>query len=70
MPICACGCGGETRGGVFLPGHDQRLRSNIEEKIGGLLNLDKLVDSAEKYADDQLSLGELGRITKSFFETD
>ena len=43
---CACGCGGETRGGDFLPGHDQRLRAAIEEKAGGLLNLKQIVETA------------------------
>ena len=51
---CACGCGKETGGGVFLPGHDQALRSQIERKIGGLLPLRDLVDAAEKYARGEL----------------
>jgi hypothetical protein len=33
-----------TRGGWYLPGHDQKLRSAIEEKVGGLLKLKALVE--------------------------
>ncbi len=25
--LCACGCGGMTKGGAFLPGHDSQLLS-------------------------------------------
>jgi len=68
MPICACGCEELTKGGVFCPGHDSKLRSKIESKIGGLLNLEKLVEAALEYANGQTSLDEFGRITKLFFE--
>lgn len=33
---CSCGCGGETKGGRFIPGHDSRLKGwllRIERKI-------------------------------------
>jgi hypothetical protein len=26
---CTCGCGGQTRGGRFLPGHDAQLKSRL-----------------------------------------
>jgi hypothetical protein len=42
--LCDCGCGGMTKGGWYLPGHDQKLRSAIEEKVGGLLELKALVE--------------------------
>jgi hypothetical protein len=25
-PRCLCGCGGQTKGGRFLPGHDAKLK--------------------------------------------
>lgn len=28
---CGCGCGGMTRGGEFLPGHDMRLKSRLKK---------------------------------------
>lgn len=44
---CECGCGELTKGGNFLPGHDQRLRISLEKRAGGLLALRDLVDSVE-----------------------
>lgn len=28
---CQCGCGGMTRGGKFLPGHDARLKGRLKK---------------------------------------
>ncbi len=44
MTKCECGCGDVTKGGVFLPGHDQKLRAEIEKQAGGLLKLRRLVE--------------------------
>jgi hypothetical protein len=30
---CGCGCGGTTKGGVYLPGHDAKLRSELMAQI-------------------------------------
>jgi hypothetical protein len=43
MAKCICGCGEETKGGKFRPGHDQRLRTAIEEAAGGLESLRVIV---------------------------
>ncbi len=40
---CQCGCN-QPATRDFLPGHDQRLRILIENRVGGLLNLNRLVD--------------------------
>jgi len=53
--MCECGCGETPVGGSFLPGHDQRLRSLLEERIGGLLALRTLVDSAERLAQGEIT---------------
>ena len=45
---CGCGCGGQTKGGIFLPGHDSKLLSAIIEKTGGLLELKGLVEKTLK----------------------
>ena len=45
---CHCGCSGVTKGGWYLPGHDQKLRAAIEEKAGGLLELKTLVEKTLK----------------------
>jgi hypothetical protein len=29
LPICLCGCEGQTKGGRFLPGHDAKLKSTL-----------------------------------------
>lgn len=44
MATCICGCGEETKGGKFRPGHDQKLRAAIEEATGGLENLKFIVE--------------------------
>ena len=31
-PVCLCGCGGRTKGGTFLPGHDGRLHGKLVRK--------------------------------------
>jgi hypothetical protein len=28
-PDCQCGCGGHTKGGRFLPGHDAKLKKEL-----------------------------------------
>lgn len=42
--ICGCGCGGMTKGGEFLPGHDAKLYSAILNKTGGLLELKAVIE--------------------------
>jgi len=29
VPECECGCGGMTKGGRFLPGHDAKLKKEL-----------------------------------------
>ena len=56
MANCECGCGGTTDGREFLQGHDQRLRTNLEQRVGGLLKLRSLVEAAGEYANGTLAL--------------
>jgi hypothetical protein len=58
MATCECGCGGESNG-QFLPGHDQRLRTSLEQQAGGLLPLRTLIEAAHSYFE--------GRITEEKF---
>lgn len=46
---CACGCGVKPIQGHFLPGHDQRLRADLERRVGGLIALRMLVEAAEYF---------------------
>ena len=50
MAQCECGCGEESTR-EFLPGHDQKLRTSLEARVGGILALRSLVVSAEAYAE-------------------
>ena len=45
MSICLCGCDGTTKGGKFLPGHDQKLRAAIEAEVGGLDSLRAIAEA-------------------------
>jgi hypothetical protein len=54
MASCECGCGQESAQ-RFLTGHDQKLRAQLELRLGGLLHLRALVDAAESYAHGESS---------------
>jgi hypothetical protein len=52
---CLCSCGGETRGGRFLPGHDMRLYGELKrnlEKDPLLRNL-RFTDEQKAYAKER-----------------
>jgi len=49
MAQCECGCGGDVSSGQFLAGHDQKLRTSLEQRVGGLLPLRALVEAAHSY---------------------
>ncbi len=70
MRECECGCGECTRGGVFKPGHDQRLLANLQRRIGGILSLRDLVDASESYVDEKSTLKKFGMEVKAIFRTD
>ncbi len=63
--ICECGCGSETVNGHFLPGHDQKLRTQLEKRVGGLLSLRDFVESVHQYIDGEINLQQFGDKTKS-----
>lgn len=68
MPTCACGCGEWTSGGDFRPGHDQRLRAEVKRRVGGLLPLARLVESAKAFGKEQLSLEALAERIRAQFQ--
>ena len=70
MPECACGCGEATKRGKFLQGHDQKLRKQLEEKVGGLPLLASLVKVTQMYAQDRMSLEGLGRLVRQIYQKD
>jgi hypothetical protein len=68
MPDCACGCGEETKKGKYLQGHEQKLRKQLEEKVGGLQLLAALVKVTQMYAQEKMSLDGLGRLVKQIYQ--
>ena len=52
MAQCECGCGHESER-EFLPGHDQRLRTQLEARVGGVLALRDLIDATQGYVSGQ-----------------
>ena len=70
MPECACGCGEETKRAKFLAGHEQKLRKQLDETVGGLPLLAYLVKVTEMYAQDRMSLEGLGRLVRLIYQKD
>jgi hypothetical protein len=68
MPECACGCGEQTKKGKYLQGHEQKLRKDLEEKVGGLPLLASLVKVTQMYAQDRMSLDGLGRLVRLIYQ--
>lgn len=50
-----CSCGGTTRGGRFLPGHDQRLFGELKRNLGKvpLLRNERFSDEQRAYAKER-----------------
>jgi hypothetical protein len=70
MPICACGCQQPTKNAAFLPGHDRRLGKKLEGAVGSLLLLASLVKVTKMYAQDQMSLDDLGLLVRQIYQKD
>jgi hypothetical protein len=68
MPECACGCGEETKKAKFLAGHEQKLRKQLDEQVGGLPLLAYLVKVTEMYAQDRMSLDGLGTLVRLIYQ--
>ena len=58
------------RRGNFLAGHEQKLRKQLDEKVGGLPLLASLVKVTQMYAQDRMSLDGLGRLVKLIYQKD
>jgi hypothetical protein len=70
MPDCACGCGEQTKGGKFLPGHETKFRKQLDDVVGGPQLLAKLVAAGKLYADGKMSLTALGDVVSLIFRQD
>ena len=52
---CLCSCGGTTRGGRFLPGHDARLHGELKRNLekDPLLRNERFTDEQRAYAKER-----------------
>ena len=64
---CACGCGEKPVNGNFRPGHDQRLRADIERRVGGLIALRMLVEAAEHFVEGNVGSSQFNGMVKELF---
>jgi hypothetical protein len=67
MSECACGCGEPTKKGKYLQGHEQKLRKELEEKVGGLPLLASLVKATEMFAQGRMSHDDLGSLIRLIY---
>lgn len=65
---CACGCGEVPVNGKFLPGHDQKLRADLERRVGDLIPLRMLVEAAEYFVDGSINSSMFNSMVKDVFE--
>lgn len=56
MPKCECGCGDDSTRD-FRPGHDQKLRAELEARVGGVLAMRAMVEAAESFTAGRLTEG-------------
>jgi hypothetical protein len=68
MTTCECGCEELTKGGDFLPGHDQKLRASLEERTGGILKLRDLVELSEDFVSQRIALEDFGEMVQDLFD--
>ena len=50
--LCRCGCGGISKTGIFMKGHDQKLLHKLRKMAGGY---DELEQAVIEYKNTQLS---------------
>lgn len=48
--ICQCGCGNQTKGGRFVPGHDARLHAWVLRVQRGVIKLNEIEHEGERAA--------------------
>jgi hypothetical protein len=68
MGDCKCGCEEETTTGKdFKRGHDSKLRIKIEDEVGGIFALEKLVMAAKDYSCRKIKEGEFLKVVRKIF---
>ncbi|MGO9316804.1 MAG: hypothetical protein ACLPXT_03735 [Terracidiphilus sp.] len=64
---CQCECGVIAPNGLFLPGHDQKLRIDLENRVGGIMAMRELVEAAEKFSRGKSNSTVLAKTVESIF---
>ncbi len=64
---CECGCGMAVSDRTFAPGHDQKLRIQLEHRVGGLLALRDLIERLEEHAKSRSSAAALSSHVRTVF---
>ena len=67
MNKCKCGDCNDLTNSDYAPGHDQKLRASLEQKVGGLLFLKQLLASCEEYAAGKASESDVLRTIRQVF---
>lgn len=67
-PRCECGCGTAVQGRTFVPGHDQKLRIQLESRVGGPLKLRDVLERLEEHARGQIPVETLSDDVRAAFE--
>lgn len=52
----------------FCPGHDQRLRTDLERRVGGLIFLRMLVEAAEQFVEGNIGGSRFNGMVKELFK--
>lgn len=65
---CECGCGEAVNSGSFRPGHDQRLRTALEHRVGGLRALREIVVAVESFSAKRTSLNDFAKRIQAVME--
>ena len=65
---CLCGCKGISIKGCYLPGHDQKLRMQLEARVGGLEALKDIIESLERCLAGDISQEALHQIIEDLEE--
>lgn len=69
MDNCKCDCGEPVNSADadFLPGHDLKLRIQLEHQVGGLLSLKEFVHAAKRYSCGDASAEEFASLVRRVF---
>jgi hypothetical protein len=65
---CQCGCGAVVLTASFQPGHDQKLRADLERRVGGIFGVRELVEAAERFHRGESNPEALGKTIEAILK--